>query len=87
MKYDDPRPVWTRLDHHALVDAGGKGYDVRGGWRGAGERDGQDKLQPGEDCQSIGMLSSCVVEEAEARASARVSGCSCLYHLPIKDSK
>ncbi len=50
---------------------------VRGGWRGAGERDGQDKLQPGEGCQSIGMLSSCLV--AEARASAR----ACLCHLPI----
>jgi hypothetical protein len=50
-------------------------------WRGEGERDRQDKLQPGEGCQSIGMLSSYLV--AAARASARVSGCSCLCHLPI----
>jgi hypothetical protein len=25
MRYDEPRPVWTSLDHHAIVDAGGKG--------------------------------------------------------------
>ena len=50
-------------------------------WRGEGERDRQDKLQPGEGCQSIGMLSLYLV--AAARASARVSGCSCLCHLPI----
>ncbi len=58
MRYDEPRPVWTRLDH-------------QGGEEQGSVTDKTSKLQPGEGCQRIGMLSSCLVEAA--RASARVS--------------
>ena len=57
-------------------------YYVRGG--GEEKESATDKTSCSRAravCQSIGMLSLYLV--AAARASARVSGCSCLCHLPI----